>query len=261
VPNGEQLLQLVKDVEGVQPRYVTNFHTMITESAIRAMEIRLDRLAGARAKEAVDGYYRAGLLLTPYFYGAFAAYETQDSSLRDVFSKMFAAINLAAEQERFASTFMGIPPSQKALAVAEVPQPEEPPVANPMMDLLRQGETALNANNNDAARAASQRVLAEIDASNGAALYGLALISSKEGDSDQARALFERATKAEKIEPGMKVWAYIYLGRILDLECQRDKALENYREAVKLGDNTRNAQAAARDGISKPYGDACNLRS
>jgi hypothetical protein len=33
--------------------------------------------------------------------------------------------------------------------------------------------------------------------------------------------------------------------------------LEYYQQAVKVGDDTRNAQAAARQGIEKPYGDGC----
>jgi hypothetical protein len=55
----------------------------------------------------------------------------------------------------------------------------------------------------------------------------------------------------------MKVWSYVYLARILDLECNRGRALEYYQQAVNLGDDTRNAQVAARAGVQKPYGDAC----
>ena len=55
----------------------------------------------------------------------------------------------------------------------------------------------------------------------------------------------------------MKVWSYIYMARIFDLECNRPRAVEYYQQAVKVGDNTRNAQAAAREGVQKPYGDSC----
>jgi tetratricopeptide (TPR) repeat protein len=129
-----------------------------------------------------------------------------------------------------------------------------------MRDLLKEGETALNSNENAKARAAFEKVLSEHDRSSGAALYGLGLIASREGDSTQAREYFERATRAENIENSMKVWAYVYLARILDLQCERERAVENYRQAVKLGDNTRNAQSAAQEGIKKPYGDACGVR-
>jgi hypothetical protein len=55
----------------------------------------------------------------------------------------------------------------------------------------------------------------------------------------------------------MKVWAYIYLARIFDLECNRARALEYYQQAVKVGDDTRKAQSVAREGIQKPYGEGC----
>ena len=88
-------------------------------------------------------------------------------------------------------------------------------------------------------------------------MYGLGLIASKKGDRDTAKQYFDRAIRSDFAEPGMKVWSYIYLARIFDLECNRDRAVEYYQQAVKVGDDSRNAQAAAREGIQKPYGDAC----
>jgi hypothetical protein len=55
----------------------------------------------------------------------------------------------------------------------------------------------------------------------------------------------------------MKVWSYVYLARLFDIACERERAVEYYQQAVKVGDNTRNAQAIAKDGLAKPYGDAC----
>jgi tetratricopeptide (TPR) repeat protein len=101
------------------------------------------------------------------------------------------------------------------------------------------------------------RVLSDFDQNNGAAMYGLGLIASKNGDSEEAKQYFERAVRSDTAEPGMKVWAYIYLARIFDLECNRVRAVEYYQQAIKIGDNTRNAQASAHDGIQKPYGDGC----
>jgi hypothetical protein len=55
----------------------------------------------------------------------------------------------------------------------------------------------------------------------------------------------------------MKVWSYIYLGHIADLQCQRDRAMEYYRQAVQVGDDSRSAQTSAKDGLSKAFGDQC----
>ena len=52
----------------------------------------------------------------------------------------------------------------------------------------------------------------------------------------------------------IKVWAHIYLARLHDLEGDRDRALKEYRAAVDIGDNTRNAQDVAQRGLNKPFG-------
>ena len=257
VANGPALLDLVKGVEGVQPAYTASFHTMMVESLIRALEIRMDRVMAAKARETIDAYYRGGLLLAPYFYESLQGFELQDAGIRDVGPKLMAAIKVGDEQARFAATFMKIPVSQKALVTAEVPVQVSPIAPNPMRDLLKEGEAALNENNSAKAKAAFEKVIAEYDRNSGAALYGLALIASREDQTERAKDYFERTTRAPAAPPSMKVWAYIYLGRIFDLECARPKALEYYQQAVKVADNTRNAQDVAKEGIKKPYGDGC----
>jgi tetratricopeptide (TPR) repeat protein len=109
------------------------------------------------------------------------------------------------------------------------------------------------------AQAAFERVLSDFDRNNGAAEYGLGLIVSKKGDSEAAKQHFDRVIANDSVEPAMKVWSYIYRGRISDLECEREKAVEYYQQAIKLGNDSQNAQTAAREGLQKPYGggDVC----
>jgi len=257
IQNSGQLLSLVKKADGVDPAYTSEVHIMTTESLIRALELRMDRTPATRAKESVDMYYRQGLLLTPYFYDALESFEKEDQSIRESFVNMARKIQFKTEQQRFQETFYKIPVPQKTAARPEVPQaPPEPP-PNPTRDLLKEAEAAFNAGENDKAQAAFEKVLSDFDRENGSAMYGLALIASKKGDRDQAQQYFERTIRSASAEPSMKVWSYIYLARIFDLGCARDRAVEYYQQATKVGDNTRNAQAAAREGMAKPYGDAC----
>jgi tetratricopeptide (TPR) repeat protein len=257
IQNSTQLLNLVKQAQGVDPAYTSEFHVMAAESLIRAMELRLDRMPAGRAKESVDAFYRSGLLLTPYFYGALEEYEAGDAGFRDSFVNMARNIQLKTEQARFQETFYKIAAPQKAAARPEVPQPPPDPPQDPLRNLLREAQTAFNAGDLEKAQAAFAKVLSDLDRDNGSAMYGLALIASKKDDSQEARQYFERAIRSDSTEPGMKVWSYIYLARIFDLECNRARAVEYYQQAIKVGDNTRNALAAAREGVQKPYGDGC----
>jgi hypothetical protein len=252
------MLALVSKANGVDPLYVSDFRVLATESLIRAAELRMDRVPAVRAKESVDMYYRSGLLLTPYFYDALVRFEQLEAGgIRDFFLEMVAGVQLKTEQQRFAQTFDKIPVPQKVAARPEVPEAPPAPPANPARDLLKEGEAAFNSGNNERAREAFEKVLSDFDRTSGAALYGLALIASKEGDSEQAKQYFDRTIRSESAEPSMRVWSYVFMARIFDLECNRERAVEYYQQAVKVGDNTRNAQAAARDGLSKPYGEAC----
>ncbi|HYR41676.1 MAG TPA: tetratricopeptide repeat protein, partial [Terriglobia bacterium] len=257
IQNNAQLLTLVKKADGVDPAYTSEAHVMTTESLIRALELRMDRVPATRARESVDMYYRTGLLLTPYFYDALQTFETEDVGIREGFVDMARKIEVKAEQRRFEEKFYSIPVPQKSVARPEVPQPPPAPPPNPTRDLLKAAEAAFNAGDTSTAQTAFEKVLSDFDRENGAAMYGLALIASKKGDRTEAQQYFERAIRSDSAEPSMKVWSYIYLARIFDLECSRARALEYYQQAVKVGDNARNAQAAAREGISKPYGAAC----
>jgi tetratricopeptide (TPR) repeat protein len=170
---------------------------------------------------------------------------------------MIAGIQLKAEQQRYQETFNKIPIPQKTAARPEVPVAPVAPPPNPTRELLKEAEAAFNSGNNQKAKEAFEKVLSDFDRNSGAALYGLALIASKEGDSEQATQYFDRTIRSDSAEPSMRVWAYIFMARIFDLECNRERAVEYYQQATKVGDNTRNAQAAAREGLAKPYGDAC----
>jgi tetratricopeptide (TPR) repeat protein len=252
------LLSLAANADGVDPAYTSEFYVMATESLIRAIELRMDRVPVAKARDAVDSFYRTGLLLTPYFTEALQKYEQLESGgIRDYFAQMAQGIDIKAEQERFQNTFDKIPVPPKPATRAEVPAAPPAAPANPTRDLLKQGEAAFNSGDNEKAKEAFERVLTDFDRTNGAALYGLALLASKQGNSDEAKDYFGRTIRSESAEASMKVWSYIFLGRIFDLECERERALEYYQQAVKVADDTRNAQAAAKEGLAKPYGDAC----
>jgi TolA-binding protein len=251
------ILDKAKKAGGVDPAYTSEFRVMATESLIRAIELRIDKVPPGRAQDSINTFYRAGLLLTPYFYGALDAYEKGNISLRDEFSSMARNVRSATEQTRFEETFPKISVAQKSVSRPEVPLSEPELVKNPVGDLLTSAQKAFNAGDMAKAEAAFQRVLSDFDRDNGAAEYGLGLIASKKGDSDEAKQYFDRVVRNNSVDRGMKTWSYIYRGRIADLECERERAVEYYQQAIKVGDDSRNAQAAAHEGVQKAYGEAC----
>ncbi|MGA3212056.1 MAG: M1 family aminopeptidase, partial [Terriglobales bacterium] len=50
-----------------------------------------------------------------------------------------------------------------------------------------------------------------------------------------------------------EVWSHIQLGKIFDITGQRDRAVNEYRQAVQTNDNTQGAQEEARKYLQSPY--------
>jgi tetratricopeptide (TPR) repeat protein len=214
----------------------------------------MDKTPPARARELQDGFYRSGLLLVPYFYGVLGEYEKSSLSLLSAFPDIARNVKFNTEQSRYEDTFLKISVPEKTVSRPEVPQPEPVPPPNPMRELLAVAEKAFKAGDMAKAKSAFERVLSDFERDNGAAEYGLGLIASKKGDAEEAKQYFDRVIRNDSVQTGMKVWSYIYRGRISDLECEREKAVEYYQQAIKVGDNSQNAQDVAREGLQKPYG-------
>jgi tetratricopeptide (TPR) repeat protein len=256
--DGPSLLTLIKGVAGVDSRYSGDFRVMATESLIRAIEARIDGVAQDGVRQVLDNHYRSGLLLVPYLYDELMRSEEREDGIREYFGEIASALDVKDEQQRFQQTFHQIRiPEQTPVFRTEAPKAPEPPPADPVRELLKQAEAAFNGGDTETARRAFEKVLADYSRDNGSAFYGLGLIASRDGDSEEAQEYFERTVQSDTAEPSMKVWSYIFLGRIQDLDCNRDRAVEYYRQAIQTGDNTRNAQAAARAGAERPFGDGC----
>jgi len=50
-----------------------------------------------------------------------------------------------------------------------------------------------------------------------------------------------------------EVWSHIQLGKIFDITGQRERAVNEYRQALQTNDNTQGAGDEARKYIQKPY--------
>jgi len=84
------------------------------------------------------------------------------------------------------------------------------------------------------------------------ALFILARAAAMSGDMPGAREYFERTLDIAR-EPRVVAWSHIYLGRIYDLQENRDAAVSQYRAALAAGDTTPDTRSAAERGLAQPY--------
>ncbi len=249
----QRLTALIEGEPGVSPNYAEDFEILVTESLIRSVELRMDD-PESDLERLIDTAYRGGLLLVPYFHEELLGFEASEVNILEFFPEMLESLNIDSETARFEDRFDSID-----LVVEETLRAEVPRVVNPIPGVLRQAQVAFNSGDDDTARAGFERVLIEFDPSNGPALYGMALILSRAGDPGLAAEYFNRTLESETTEPSMRVRSHLYLGRIHDLQCEREEALEQYRLALGVGDDSQGAQTAAAEAIDQPFGPGCDF--
>ena len=118
--------------------------------------------------------------------------------------------------------------------------------------MLITAQERLSAGDTDAAQKLAQQALDEKSEDAGRALFILAQIATSKGDMQNARSYFQRALEVAQ-EPKVVAWSHIYLGRISDLQAERETALQHYHAALTAGAALPEAKAAAEKGIQQPY--------
>ena len=218
---------------------------LATECLIRAVEART--LGNRKTPEserlaAVNNSESQGYVLTTYFYNALIAFEKDPASLRAVFSDMLAKVDVRAELKRLEQVHFA------SKADADVLHLEQ----SGSSKLLMQAEERLNAKDPLGAQKLAQQALDEKTGDTGRALFILAEVATMSRNMDGARDYFLKALGATQ-EPKVVAWSHIYLGRIFDLQEQRDEAVGHYRAALGASENLPEAKAAAERGIEKAY--------
>ncbi len=219
---------------------------MSTECLIRAIEARTtgsSKTPEAERQAAVQASMQQGFILTQYFYDALVLFEKDNAGLRNVYGNMLVGIDVHKEQRRAAAT-----------QFASRADPEILHLARPALEgkLLTTAEQRLSAGDVVSAQKLAQQALDEKSEDAGRALFILAQAATKNKDMEGARNYFEKALGVAH-EPKVIAWSHIYLGRIFDLEEERDAALDHYRAALNAGEQLPEAKAAAEQGLQRAY--------
>jgi tetratricopeptide (TPR) repeat protein len=219
---------------------------LVTECLIRAIEARTlagGQAADSRREETVDKAVQQGYILTRYFYDALLKFEKEPVGFRDAFTNLVNNIDVKAEAKRA---------SNIQFADAASPEVLYLPQARPRQQLLSDAEKRLTAGDTAGAQKLAQQALEEHQEDPGRAYFILAQVASMSSDMNGARDYFQHALGATK-EAKVLAWSHIYLGRILDLQEERDAAVEQYRAALQAGSTLPEAKAAAERGLKKAY--------
>ncbi len=233
------LFQAIEKATEIEDQYRNDFQFLVTESLIRAVELRINKVPEPKLSVELDASMRSGALLTRHFYTSLQFFEPSPEGIRIFYPGMIKGIHMEKVLADFAE-------AQKA-PVTKKPEPTA------LQLQLKSANEQLADGALENAAAQFQKILETSDANNGEALYGLGVVAAIQNQQDEAKDFFVKALHSPSSDNAIKVWSHIFLARICDVELNRNEAVEHYRAAVELGDNTRNAQEVAQKGLKEPF--------
>ena len=250
------LLRIGAAAPRVPPEFRDDFSAFFTECVVRAVELRLRRLPAAEQAEEVDSDERDGYVLIRPLMTALAKFEVSEPAMSLYFPDLVRSIDVAAEKKRLQT--LAYAPASDVQAAGE---PHQVRNAESEVDAaIALGQRQIAAQHVAAAEATFEGVLAK-QPEQTRAIYGLAVASVLQGNKARAQELFGQVveaasgtnTAAMPPDPVVLAWSHVYLGRMHDLEGDREQALASYRAALSVVGAPEAARSAARHGIEQSY--------
>jgi tetratricopeptide (TPR) repeat protein len=240
----EPLLQSVKRAP-LEENFKSDISLLVTECLVRAIEIRTTgtkQTAEAMRLQAVDDAVKQGYILTRYFYTSLLAFEKDPAGLRSAYSDMLNNIDVKAQEK-----------AAGGVQYARASAPELVQLSR-MEDrrMLVTAEKRLAANDPKGAQELAQQALERKIGDQGRALFILAQVAVANKNRQGALDNFQKAIQATK-DPKVVAWSHLYLGRILDLNEDREAAMNEYRAALTTGSELPEVMAAAERGLQQAY--------
>jgi tetratricopeptide (TPR) repeat protein len=197
--------------------------------------------AEAVRRRAVQQAMADGYVLTEYFYYAFAAFERQPQSFKESIGEMVYGMDVPQQLNRVKSiTF-----NQQSSSELVHHSPRE-------LRGLDLAEVKLMKGDTEGAGKLAQQSVDDKSGDQARANFILARVAIMNRDVPAAQRDFEETIRLSN-DPRMLAWSHIYLGRIHDIQDERDQAVSEYRAALTVRDGQADTRLAAEKGLKQPY--------
>jgi hypothetical protein len=258
VDSKRALLPIAARAPRLPEEYRDDFLAFTDECFIKSVELRLRRLSPAQLESALNDADQSGFILVRPFVSGLQKFEKAEPSMSYYFPDLIAAIDVSTEQKRLQNVTFSpeLPPTPAKQQSESADSPSE------LDRLLAQGDRELARQDPKAAAATFESILAKYPGLPKAE-YGLAIASVMAGNADRAEQLFAQlvsppasatASKPEDAaDPSILSWSHVYLGRIHDLEGEREAAVHDYISALAVEGAPESARVAAQHGVEAPY--------
>ena len=224
--------------------YKVDAGLLVVECLIRAIEARTPvdpKLPEKERQAMVQRDEAEGFVLTGYFYDQLKQFEKAGNGLQNAFADWLRAIDVDHERKLASETQFAAQASPEVMRAAK-------PASQQAVDLAER-ELA-SGNPAGAERLAQEALKAKEDPSR--AYFVLARAATMSGNMQGAQENFQKALESST-DPRIQAWCHIYLGRIFDLQEERDAAVSQYKAALSTADISDNTRKAAERGLKEPY--------
>ena len=253
------LLEIAARAPQLSGEYRTDLISFEDECLVKAVELRLRHVSSGEEEAELKKDDEGGLVMVRPLVEQLQKFEKSDPSMSYYVMDLFNAINLPVEQKRLQSVQFAAVEEPSVITAKQV-MPAQPAASPEKDQLLQQGDREIALREGAAAADIFQRVLMSYP-NDSHALYGLAVASVLSGHAEESKALFERVVGAsnesskteDPDEPSFLAWSHVYLGRIDDLEGDRELAQKEYRQALGVQGAPESARVAAQHGVDAAY--------
>jgi tetratricopeptide (TPR) repeat protein len=227
--------------------YKGDFVLLATESAIKAVESRMDRKPVEAEQAMKEGY-----VLAPALAEQLEAYERQDTAFRLYFPNLFTPIDFKVEEKRLSNVEFAAARSGRVVRAAATV--EKAPELSGAAKTLDDAEQAYTGRDLPRAKATYLKVLEQTTEQemHAKAYYGLARVAVLERDPETGDRLFRKALELNP-DAATKSWSLLYLGRLADSQGERDQAVEHYRGALAVEGVPDSVRQAAEKGLAESF--------
>jgi hypothetical protein len=247
--NLKRLEPILLEIKGapLSDSYKNDISLLVNESLIRAIEARMaiPKTNEAGRQAYVQHSMEEGFVLTHYFYDALATFERESTGMKDAYGDLLHDIDVDRERKRA---------RQLVFAAEATPEVISSAKAFSAPSLLETAEQKLAMGDVAGAQKIAEQVAQHNNGGDepGRAAFILARIATLAGRMDEARYDFQQAAQSVH-DPRILAWSHIYLGRIFDIQQQREAAVAEYQAALAAGDAAPDTKAAAERGLAAPY--------
>ena len=260
------LLNVAAKAPRLPQEFKDDFPAFFTECLVRAVELKLRRLAPSEMAAAIDRDEGNGFVLERPLERALGTFEKAEPSMTLYFPDLVRSIDTGAEYKRLESVKFAAAstPDENEVEVARAKRlpPATVPNDPEALAALTEGERMIAEKNPRGAEAAFQKVVAKYP-NQPRAVYGLALVALLDGDGARAKQMLGRLVTGEQAaskDPMVLAWSHIFLGRIYESDGRPDQALDEYRAALAVEGAPELARQAAQRGLEKTDGRARQKR-